>query len=247
MADYDIEITVPTRGPQGPQGTPGEQTTDASLLTSGTLNDARLSANVPLKDAANTFASSQTLNGAANVAPNQTAASGESLMTRSLGEIRYLGMPPYFTGGMLIGMGLAVPATAELTSPQFAGATLTGAQCADNVVTQFRIPLPDYVAGRNIQLTMYWGPRNLTSTTGDIHIRTFMAGDVFAFVTTLQQIEHTASGSAADLKTVVVNFTATSSLPSGIFNHLIIQRRATEADDTWNQGVTFWGCKIELT
>jgi hypothetical protein len=50
MADYDIEVTVPTRGPQGPQGTPGEQTTDASLLTSGTLNDARLSANVAFKD-----------------------------------------------------------------------------------------------------------------------------------------------------------------------------------------------------
>jgi hypothetical protein len=52
MADYDIEITVPTRGPRGPQGTPGEQTTDASLLTSGTLNDARLSANVLLQAAA---------------------------------------------------------------------------------------------------------------------------------------------------------------------------------------------------
>jgi hypothetical protein len=84
MADYDIEVTVPTRGPQGPQGTPGEQTTDAALLTSGTLADARLSANVPLKDAANTFASSQTLNGTANVAPNQTAASDGSLMTRDL-------------------------------------------------------------------------------------------------------------------------------------------------------------------
>ena len=52
MADYDIEITVPTRGPQGPQGAPGEQTTDAALLTSGTLNDARLSANVLLQAAA---------------------------------------------------------------------------------------------------------------------------------------------------------------------------------------------------
>jgi hypothetical protein len=52
MADYDIEITVPTRGPQGPQGAPGEQTTDASLLTSGTLDDARLSANVLLQAAA---------------------------------------------------------------------------------------------------------------------------------------------------------------------------------------------------
>jgi hypothetical protein len=59
-------------------------TTDASDLTSGTLADARLSSNVPLKDAANTFSSNQTLNGTNNVAPNQTAASGSSVMTRGL-------------------------------------------------------------------------------------------------------------------------------------------------------------------
>ncbi len=242
-----LNLVIPRgdKGDTGDQGPAGTATTDAADLTTGTLADARLSSNVPLKDAANTFSANQTLNGTNNVAPNQTAASGSSLMTRSLGEIRYLGLPPFFTGGMLIGMGLAQNATVEWLSPQFAG--MTGAQCPDNVVTSFRIPLPDYVAGRNIQLTMYWGPRNLTATTGDIHIRTFMAGDVFAFVTTLQQIEHTANGAVADLKTVVVNFTATSSLPSGIFNHLIIQRRASEANDTWNQGVTFWGCKIELT
>jgi hypothetical protein len=241
----DTGATGPT-GPTGSQGPAGTATTDAADLTTGTLADARLSGNVALEDVANTFTQNQTLNGTNNVAPNQTAASGSSLMTRSLGEIRYLGLPPFFTGGMLIGMGLTA-ASVEGASPQFAGATLTGAQCPDSVATQFRIPLPDYVAGRNIQLTMYWGPRNLTATTGDIHIRTFMAGDVFAFVTTLQEIEHTANGAVADLKTVVVNFTATSSLPSGIFNHLIIQRRASEANDTWNQGVTFWGCKIELT
>lgn len=39
----------------------GIQTTNASLLTSGTLADARLSGNVPLKDAANTFTQTQTL------------------------------------------------------------------------------------------------------------------------------------------------------------------------------------------
>ena len=37
--------------------------TDASLLTTGTMNDARLSSNVPLKDEANIFTQSQTLNG----------------------------------------------------------------------------------------------------------------------------------------------------------------------------------------
>jgi len=87
MADYDITVTVPNQGPPGPQGPPG--ITDASLLDSGTLADARLSSNVPLKDASNTFAQNQTLDGTNNVAPNQTAASGSSLLTRDLGDARY--------------------------------------------------------------------------------------------------------------------------------------------------------------
>ena len=76
-------------GPTGPQGPAGTQTTNASDLTSGTLADARLSSNVPLKDAANTYTANQTLNGTNNVAPNQTAASGTSLMTRDLGDARH--------------------------------------------------------------------------------------------------------------------------------------------------------------
>jgi len=42
-------------------------TTDASLLTSGTLADARLSSNVPLKDAANVFTAAQTVAGTLKV------------------------------------------------------------------------------------------------------------------------------------------------------------------------------------
>jgi len=87
MADYDITVTVPNQGPPGPQGPPG--ITDASLLDSGTLADARLSSNVPLKDASNTFTQNQTLDGTNNVAPNQTAASGSSIMTRALADARY--------------------------------------------------------------------------------------------------------------------------------------------------------------
>ena len=76
-----LAIPVGATGATGPAGT---ATTDASLLTSGTLADARLSGNVPLEDAANTFSANQTLNGTNNTAPNQTAASSSSLMTRSL-------------------------------------------------------------------------------------------------------------------------------------------------------------------
>jgi len=65
-------------------------TTDAADLATGTLADARLSTNVPLKDASNTFAQNQTLDGTNNVAPNQTAASGSSIMTRDLGDARFV-------------------------------------------------------------------------------------------------------------------------------------------------------------
>ena len=79
--------TGPT-GPTGSQGPAGTATTDASELTTGTLDDARLSGNVPLEDAANTFSANQTLNGTNNTAPNQTAASGSSIMTRDLVDAR---------------------------------------------------------------------------------------------------------------------------------------------------------------
>jgi len=71
----------PITGKLDDAGTP---TTDASLLTSGTLSDARLSANVSLDDINNNFSASQTFAGSANTAPNQTAASGSSIMTRDL-------------------------------------------------------------------------------------------------------------------------------------------------------------------
>lgn len=77
----------PITGKLDDAGTP---TTDASLLTSGTLADARLSSNVPQKNTANTFTSDQTFSGTANTAPSQTAASASSLMTRDLSDTRYI-------------------------------------------------------------------------------------------------------------------------------------------------------------
>jgi hypothetical protein len=86
-----LNLVIPRgdKGDQGDQGPAGTATTDASDLTSGTLADARLSTNVPLLDAANTFSANQTLDGTNNVAPNQTAASSSSIMTRDLGDTRY--------------------------------------------------------------------------------------------------------------------------------------------------------------
>jgi hypothetical protein len=44
---------------------------------------------LPLLESANTFTQNQTLDGTNNVAPNQTAASGSSLITRDLGDARH--------------------------------------------------------------------------------------------------------------------------------------------------------------
>jgi hypothetical protein len=87
-----LNLVIPRgdKGDQGDQGPAGTATTDAADLTTGTLADARLSSNVPLKDASNTFTQNQTLDGTNNVAPNQTAASGASLMTRDLSDINPL-------------------------------------------------------------------------------------------------------------------------------------------------------------
>jgi len=92
-----LNLVIPRgdKGDQGDQGPAGTATTDASDLTTGTLADARLSSNVPLKDAANTFSANQTLDGTNNVAPNQTAASGSSLITRDLGDARFAAAPLY--------------------------------------------------------------------------------------------------------------------------------------------------------
>jgi hypothetical protein len=86
-----LNLVIPRgdKGDQGDQGPPGTATTDAADLTTGTLADARLSSNVPRLDASNTFTQNQTLDGTNNVAPNQTAASGSSLITRDLGDARY--------------------------------------------------------------------------------------------------------------------------------------------------------------
>jgi hypothetical protein len=87
-----LNLVIPRgdKGDTGDQGPAGTATTDAADLTSGTLADARLSSNVPLLDAANTFSANQTLDGTNNVMPNQTtAASGASIMTRDLVESSY--------------------------------------------------------------------------------------------------------------------------------------------------------------
>jgi hypothetical protein len=59
----------------------------------GKLDDAGISTST-----ANTFTADQTFSGTANTAPNQTAASGSSIMTRDLGDARYSSITPIAFG-----------------------------------------------------------------------------------------------------------------------------------------------------
>jgi hypothetical protein len=59
---YSIQYSN-ERGPQGPAGSNATATTDASLLVSGTLSDARLSSNVALENVANVFTAKQSFSG----------------------------------------------------------------------------------------------------------------------------------------------------------------------------------------
>jgi hypothetical protein len=65
---------------------------DTSGLTTGTTRTLTVpdaSGTLPLLETANTFSANQNFSGTNSVAPNQTAASGSSLMTRDLGDARY--------------------------------------------------------------------------------------------------------------------------------------------------------------
>ena len=73
----------------------GDSTKNLQLSLSGidtattrTLTVPNASGTLPLLEAANTFTQNQTLDGTNNTAPNQTAASDSSLMTRSLVDAR---------------------------------------------------------------------------------------------------------------------------------------------------------------
>jgi len=153
-------------------------TTDASLLTSGTLADARLSSNVSLDNQNNNFSVNQTFQGTNNIAPNQTAASGSSLMTRDLFDSRLsapgssLNSTHYFA---LAGISAFIinggPTYATITSGKNSGLQfynpnlLTGVGGAGYTGTGFRIGgSPNNIS----QLNSNSGPYTFTLRIGKV-------------------------------------------------------------------------------
>jgi hypothetical protein len=96
-ATFYADVTAPNLVTKTGVETLTNKSISAPQINSGTLSDSRLSANVPLKDTANTFTTDQTFSGTANTAPNQTAASGSSLMTRDLVDQRMIFGGPYLS------------------------------------------------------------------------------------------------------------------------------------------------------
>jgi hypothetical protein len=84
-------------------GGSGGSTTDASLLTSGTLNDARLSANVPLLNIVNVYTKAQGSQSVALVDASTIAtdASLSNTFTVTLGGNRTLGNPTNLQSGFV--------------------------------------------------------------------------------------------------------------------------------------------------
>jgi len=89
----------------------------ASKLTSGALPDARLSANVPLKDTANTYTSAQTFNATASVWQTFTATGtdGPALIVDSNAGGRRVEMPGYLVMSGIVTPGALVSNTNNWT------------------------------------------------------------------------------------------------------------------------------------
>jgi hypothetical protein len=84
QTQYTIEYAN-QRGPQGPAGAAGAATTDASLLVSGTLSDARLSANVLLASSIGVSVQAWDAD-LDSIAALATTATGRALLTESVSQ-----------------------------------------------------------------------------------------------------------------------------------------------------------------
>jgi hypothetical protein len=143
QTQYTIEYSN-QRGPQGATGAAGAATTDASLLVSGTLSDARLSANVLLAGASYgqlaTIPSGTLLCNALGV--DAVAQASSSSVVRSLlglatsSNVTFAGLTlsglQSFTGTTTPGLQLKSLTTAQITTLEGASALPVGSILVDS-------------------------------------------------------------------------------------------------------------------
>jgi hypothetical protein len=114
-----------------------------------------------------------TMNGTASAAPNQTASSGASLMTRDLSDARYSFSRWYdandlISGAQTVGVN---PLVTGNGSGHIVGATLV---TVSNINTKFMLPV-DYRVSGEVKVVSYWTDRGATNsgTNGDIAVWAF--------------------------------------------------------------------------
>ena len=225
--------------------------------TTRTLTVPNASGTLPLLETANTYTQNQALDGTNNTAPNQTAASGSSVMTRSLVDARWskwfnsydLQAASQSTGGALAGA-----AGAGSGSPIF-----TQMVTIPDGVFKFALPVPWFVGGQ-VRVVSYWTDRTVSASPADIAVWTTA---FHAKVTTNTQ---TSSGSFGSLvKTVftanyggsgqarfyVVDQTVDFGALAGIdatdqlqIKYVELQRRGSDATDTSTSNIFLAGVHV---
>ena len=233
------------------------QLSGIDTATTRTLTVPNASGTLPLLETANTYTQNQTLDGTNNTAPNQTAASGSSVMTRSLVDARWskwfnsydLQAASQSTGGALAGA-----AGAGSGSPIF-----TQMVTIPDGVFKFALPVPWFVGGQ-VRVVSYWTDRTVSASPADIAVWTTA---FHAKVTTNTQ---TSSGSFGSLvKTVftanyggsgqarfyVVDQTVDFGALAGIdatdqlqIKYVELQRRGSDATDTSTSNIFLAGVHV---
>ncbi len=122
-ASYTIEYSN-QRGPQGATGPAGAATTDASLLVSGTLSDARLSANVLLASSIGVSVQAWDADLDA-IAALATTATGRALLTESVAQTG--------TGALVRAAGPTLTGTTSVATLTASG-TVTAGTLRSNLI-----------------------------------------------------------------------------------------------------------------
>ena len=229
-----------------------------SGTTLGTFADGASAAHV---GQANTFSANQNFSGTNSVAPNQTAASGSSLMTRDLVEKRW---SKWFSAGELADFNVttsgkfATNSTGNASGHPFNAFLVTIPNAGS---TSIIIPVPWQTVGQ-IRAISYWTDRGNTNSgvAGDIavwtkpqtwSVTTNSQTRVNPTGTQIQTVFTANYGGGGQARYYIVDQTVDFGTVSGIdgadplqIKTVDVQRRATDATDTSNDVIYLAGVHL---
>jgi hypothetical protein len=233
--------------------------TFSNITASGTLsvsNTATFATNV-------TVSGNATLNGSDNLAPQQAASSGSSLMTRGLSDARYSFSRWYGAGDLLYLANTATVIT------DISRGTDTGFSPIGNIMlgvsdttTKFNLPVDWRVAG-TVKVVSYWSDRVLTNSGGtNADIAVWSTPNKYDTISNTQTnglaagtiIKNTFTanyGGTSSARFYVVEQTVDLGTVSGIsatnpmqIKTIEVQRRASDATDTSTNTIYLSGVHI---